>query len=213
MRYWEEWTDSNFAGINMKTISLATASVCFLLGGCLTSTAPFYLDDQIVQDERLLGTYPNRNAGHTWLVEKSKSLDEPKKYVATLKNGGGWSTYSLTLFKIGNTLFLDAYPKTDSSVARDPGGPPTMSEIMRELTCQKLHVVLLVVPTDKKLEFRMLSRKGMEYLLKRNEVVPKPDAEGIFITSRSTKDLQKLLVELATDPQMFESIPEQMKPQ
>lgn len=195
----------------MKTISLAAASVCFLLGGCLTSTAPFYLDDQIVQDERLLGTYPNRNAGHTWIVEKS--LDEPKKYVATLKNGGGWSTYWLTLFKIGNTLFLDAYPKTDSSVARDPGGPPTMSEIMRELTCQKLHVVLLVVPTDKKLEFRMFSRKGMNYRLKTKAVVPKPDAEGIAMTSMSTKDLQKLLAELATDPQMFESIPEQLKPQ
>jgi len=49
--------------------------------------------------------------------------------------------------------------------------------------------------------------------LKIKAVVPKPDAEGIFITSMSTKDLQKLLVELATDPQMFESIPEQMKPQ
>lgn len=181
---------------------LLVMMVLLLLNGCLTSLRPFYLSEQIIEDSRILGTYKDERAGHVWKVERSS--EHRGHYVATLSQRESWSKYLLTLFKFNDRTYLDIFPERDSSLAGNPGGPPTMSQILRGLTMQPLHLLVEVEVADEQLTLGVISRIGAKTLKKVRPSVRLLGEEGVVPVPYTTKELQGLLAEIGGKNTIFD---------
>lgn len=184
------------------TTSIALLFLLLTLSGCLTSTTSFYLPSQVIQDDRLIGTYVDKRAGHSWEITKGDRGRGKGTYIATLRQGEAWSSYILTLFKLDGRTYFDLFPENDASIARNPGGPPTSSMIMRYLTNQPLHLISQIKITDQHLEITTINREGLGRLMRM-----KPEM-GVSYDSRwllkgTTQQLQKLLREISDNPDIF----------
>ncbi len=188
------------SSINLRQILFLLLTA--ILSGCLTSTNPFYKPEQVIKDDRLLGTYADKRAGHNWTIKKND--DDPKCYTATLRQGNAWSNYTLTLFKSGGFTYLDFFPEADSSLARDPGGPPTMSQIMKSLTSQPLHFVVLANITKDGIHISTSSREGLGNLLKQRADLRKYLRGGTLLLPGSVEENQNLLREIGSAPRIMD---------
>jgi hypothetical protein len=186
---------------NFLKVLLAFAFLS-LLSGCLTSLRPFYLPEQVAEDSRLLGVFKHEKAGHVWKVERNE--EQRKGYLATLGQDGAWSKYQLTLFKFKERTYLDIFPESDSSLVRSPGGPPSMSQIMRGLTSQPLHLLVEVELTETQLTIRAISRLGLEELRKIRPNLRLLGEQGVIPAPYSANELQSLLGEISGNERVFD---------
>lgn len=190
----------------MRSVYLTTSIVLFFLlltlSGCLVSTSSFYLPNQKITDDRIIGTYVDKDAGHRWEITRSDGGSEKAPYTATLRQGDAWSSYGLTLFKLEGTTYFDLFPENNSSLGRNPGGPPTAGMIMHYLTNQPLHMVSQVKISDQQLEIITLNREGLGRLTQL-----KPEMgnwqNGKWILNGATAELQELLQETSSNPKIF----------
>lgn len=181
---------------------LLLSIVLLSLNGCLTALRPFYLSGQIIEDSRLLGSYKDEKAGHVWKIERSR--EHNRHYVATLSQEGSWSKYLLTLFSFNGRTYLDIFPESDSSQVNSPGGPPTMSQIMRGLTMQPLHLLVEAEVADEQLKIGVVSQIGARELGKIRPNLRLMGEDGVVPVTYPTRELQALLAEIGGNDRIFD---------
>jgi hypothetical protein len=172
------------------------------VSGCLTSTNPFYKAEQVIKDDLLIGTYVDKRAGHMWTIKSNEN--DRNCYIATLRQGEAWSNYTLTLFRIGDVTYLDLFPEDDSSLARDPGGPPTMSQIMKSLTAQPLHFVVLVDISKDGLSVSSSTREGLRNLFKQRPDLRRYRRGDSLLLPGPVEENQNLLRQIGEAPKFLD---------
>lgn len=176
-----------------------------LFSGCFTSESPFYEEKQIVQDDRIIGTYEDRQDQSSWYVVRSQ--DAPGKYRLLLTDGGNAQSELVgTLFRLDNILYLDLFPLSDSGMRHDAGGPPTVSELVHLTLYERRHLVVKIELSDTNCVFWIPSRKGIaEAAELAPELKMKPGAVGPVMTFLgSTTNAQAYLHKFGTNSKVFD---------
>lgn len=78
-------------------LPIALAAIMLLLGGCLVATNPFYDAKDTIQDDRIVGLYPNDDTQSVWEVTKSNATRG--QYRLVLDERGTQSEYTGTSSK------------------------------------------------------------------------------------------------------------------
>src|SRR5262245_16119708 len=80
--------------------------LCFLSAGCLSSESPFYVKEDIAQDSTFVGRYE----GDSLAFSASVSQSTDSRYLVRIDEGGGFSEFTGTLFRVGKSTYLDLFP-------------------------------------------------------------------------------------------------------
>jgi hypothetical protein len=194
-----------------RPISLLVIAVVALTG-CFTSTVPFYEDGQVVQDQRIEGTYDSSRDGKkdesVWDIEPSKERDDhgklQRRYSVTVRDGDVSIELLGTLFRLDKLLFLDLYPVRDCGM-RDGGGVPTVSEVIRSAMYERRHVVWKVEFADTGLTIWFPTENGSARAVMLAPELKRARAEGIEIAlPASTREVQGYLRRFATNSSVFD---------
>lgn len=178
----------------MKTISLLLLVVSFLLSGCLTSPNPFYAENDITQNDHLLGDYRDPETHDGFLIQHDD--DRKGRYLVRCVEGasGGHSiTFTGTLFKLGEKTFLDLIPISDSSFNHIGGTPPGPVEIMHGLTFQPLHFVARIDFTDAGVGFSVPQHQQLFALTQRDPSLRQFVRNESLLLQMQTPALRKFL--------------------
>jgi hypothetical protein len=193
--------------IKQYTFLLLLFVTAICLSGCFRSQSPFYENEQIVQDDRIVGTYEDRPSESTWWV--SRSQDFPGKYQLLLKDDNATAELVGTLFRLNDILYLDIFPIKDSGMRPDPGGPPTTSELVHSILYQPQHLVWKVELSETNFVFWSPSKRGISQALKiAPELKPKSGSMAETLTLQlpdSTKDSQVYLRRFGTNTMIFDN--------
>jgi len=176
-----------------------------LVTGCFTCEAPFYEDNQIVQDERIKGTYENakdgKKDGSVWTFKLG--IDFEGKYDVLVEDGAVSVELVGTLFRLEKQLFLDLYPLHDSGVRHVAGGAPTVSEVIRSTMYERRHVVWKVDVSDTGLTYWFPFGNGAAAAWQQAPELKPKNVEGPTLLPPSTKEAQKYLRRFVGDAAVF----------
>ena len=186
------------------------------LAGCFTSEQPFYEEGQIIQDARIEGRHEHyihsppsktgegRKEGSVWTIRSSEGEGKRGKYDVHVRDKEVSIKLVGTLFKVGETVFLDLYPVTDSGVRFAPESA-SISEIMRLAFYSPRHVVWKVELSDTGIKYSLPAFKKGSF--RAVELAPELRShvtdEGILQLRGPTKESQKYLVRFANDESVF----------
>jgi hypothetical protein len=177
-----------------------------LLSGCFTCVAPFYEDNQVVQDKRVEGTHESSRNGKKdesiWTIQPS--LDAMGKYDVSVRDGDVSIELIGTLFKLDGLLFLELYPIRDSGVRR--ADVPTASQIIRSAMYERRHVVWRIEFTGTGLNFWVPSSNGSAVARRLAPELKASQGDDNFavLLPPSTKEAQMYLRQFATNSSVFD---------
>jgi len=94
-----------------KVICLLMFGSLLVLSGCIPlALHPFYTEKDLVFEDALVGTWKMENETEGFVFEKSG----PLAYTMIEKDEGGEAEFDAYLFKLGDEMFLDLYPRNYS---------------------------------------------------------------------------------------------------
>lgn len=193
----------------MKTRNLfVITSLAFFLSGCLVlSFYPFYTEKDLFENDILTGKWIDEDSlvwdfTHPLIKTNNTETINKKTYNLNLTDYDFKNTsYSVNLFKLGNTYFLDFYVDKIENQTSAPS--------KNDVTWWSLH--LLPVHTIAKLNIEGNSLKiswfdvtWLEEQIKEKKIKIRHEANGnnILLTAK-TKDLQKLIIKYAESEEAF----------
>jgi hypothetical protein len=195
-----------------NSILVLFALGCIFVSGCFTCVAPFYEDDQIIQDSRIEGVHRNLGVtGHPddteWRINPSAEFKG--KYNMEVREGAESAILLGTLFRLDKTLFLDLYPMKDSTDDAHHSGAPSVMEMIRSIMYEPRHVVWKVEITNYGLNYSFPAgndvvaalRQAPE--LKGKPLRGMPEEQPTITLPPSTKEAQKYLLRFAPDATVF----------
>ncbi len=185
----------------MKTRNLVAVAGCLLFGACVPSVNPFYTENDLVFEPRLVGEWQSKDASdrETWKFEKAGD-DKAYKLVVTQKDGKH-GELAAHLFKIKNDLFLDIMP-TDCEFAGD------QADIVAAAMFPG-HLLMKVPQMDLTLSLAFCDYDWLgKYLEEHDNALAFHKEEKGAVLTASTKDLQAFMAqhlsELFQSPKEFE---------
>ena len=175
----------------MRTVMVVTLfGMILLLGGCMPSLHPFYMEKDLVFDPALVGTWEENEGDAIWIFSQSGE----KGYDMTCECDEKPEAYNAHLFKLGVFLFLDMYPKS----------PDTEDDCSRAFRIPT-HLAWRVWLKDDKLRMALLSGDRIEVMInqkKTNIATDVIEDYGRILTAQ-TPQLRGFLLRNATDPKLF----------
>jgi hypothetical protein len=178
-----------------------------LLGGCIPimSLNPLYTPENIVFDEKLLGTWvddPNKPET-TWEFQRLTTEDaNDKAYQLLFTNiEGKKGLFVAHLLKLDNKLFIDAYP---SEVPWEPKDPNKVELLFNTFFLIPTHTFLKIESIEPQLKIRLTIENKMQELLKENpSVIQHTTIEERTVLTATTKELQAFVLKYADDDRVF----------
>jgi hypothetical protein len=201
----------------MRARKLALVCLVALLAGCLqvVSLQPLFTEENVVFDEKLLGTWlydPNKPEA-TWEFSRldeatARNLpeawrDESTKFyhLKTVEKNGGRGSFVACLVKLGDRLFLDVFPD------RFPSGEQDMKGMKLAHNAELFLPVHTFIKVDSIGE-QLVVRATLDNLF-RELVQAEPNAvehqivDGHAVLTASTKELQEFVTKFADDERLF----------
>jgi hypothetical protein len=123
-----------------------------LLGGCISSTEPFYDDSSRVKDDRLVGSYTDEESSMSVLIEENDKNEE--NYTVKLVIPEGQITLIGTLFELGEERYMDLILESSGLPENSSSTVPGASDILKRIFMPKRHVIFGVEIKEGALEFR-----------------------------------------------------------
>lgn len=146
---------------------VAAMSILMLLSGCWVSENPFFRQEDIIQDPRIVGSYSDQSTGTTWSVDPP--VTDHGYYPITLTDKGHGSPARISLqgvlFRVGRHTFLNLIPKDDSGMRHIPGSPPTLSEVLHDVVFSRRGVVFKIEIVDRGVRVWIPDREAIEGVL------------------------------------------------
>jgi hypothetical protein len=178
-----------------RTLALLLAAVSFT--ACVTSLHPLYTNAELVEEPALVGLWADASSKETWTVSAAKD----KSYRAVVFDGERkTAAYIVHLVRLGDSLFLDAYPESAALSGLDAYGSnflPTHS-FFRVLELKPRLKIAAISDDWIKATGKMDSGAGLRHELVGNDVV----------MTGSTQELQALLRQAVRDAKAFPSVDE-----
>src|SRR5262245_49356791 len=163
---------------------LSAAAVVVILTGCiLTSVYPFYTENDLTFDPKLVGNWSKPSEKETWQFER----EGDKSYKLTLISDNKTNVVQAHLFKLKEMSYLDFYSPDSNWEGAVPPIPA--------------HMVLRVLEISKQLKLAAPNHDAVRQLLEKNpELTPhlmlnkedKPENRRVVLTG-TTAQLQKFL--------------------
>lgn len=172
-----------------------------ILGGCLpvASLYPLYEDDDILFEEKLLGTWVD-DSNATWQFARQE--DEPNSYRLILcddeeKKG----LFKTNLVRVSNKLFLDVHPLEFPCNIEDTNS--TMW-YYNAFFMVPMHAFLVVDSIEPELKMRLLYQDKVEKLLQRDpRAVSYVSVDDRIVLNAPPKELQAFLLKHVDDEEFF----------
>ena len=177
-----------------------------LLGGCVPvmSLHPLYTENDLVFDEKLLGTWVDDSNEN--MLEFSKSEKSQKTYQViysvTKEEGKGKGIFDAHLVKLEGKLFLDVFPnQLPCGEIEDPNQTKWFYNAFFSIP---VHTFAKVDSIEPQLKLRLSDNETMKELLKKdpNAVGHEMLEENAVLTAK-TKELQKFAVKYADGKEFF----------
>ena len=181
----------------MKKLSIACVLLSFVVG-CIPSLHEIYTKDTLIYDANLVGTWKgDPNSEDAWIFEKADP--NSGSYKVTFIENGKPGKFDAHLCKIGSVRYLDLYPQ-------DPNLPYNDFYKMHLLPVHTFMKVESISPT---LSLRMMKPDELAQKLKAepNLVKHEKGKDSILLTA-SPKELQKFLIAVANEPNLYDDISE-----
>ncbi len=190
-----------------KTRKILFYLLAGILGGCVPvmSLHPLYTENELVFDEKLLGTWID-DSNNT--LEFSKSEKSAKTYqliytASEEKDGKGKGIFDAHLVKLEGKLFLDVFPnQLPCGSPDDPNFKPEwMFNVFFSLP---VHTFARVDSIEPQLKLRLSDNETMEeFLAKDPNAVKHEMLEESAVLTAKTKELQKFAVKHADGKEFF----------
>lgn len=175
---------------------ISLGAVISLLSACIPSIAPFYLEQDVQFDPRLVGIWHGNGTEGEWETWEFEKADDTSYKLTVTEKGGKPGTFIARLFKLKEELFVDILPLEctfDSNQAELVG-------------CAMFpgHLLVRAVQIGPKLK---LAFCNYEWLGKHLEENPKDVAHHIenkrAILTAKTADLQRFVMAHLAEGQLF----------
>ena len=188
----------------MNTRKLLFYMLAGLLGGCLpvVSLHPFYTKQNVVFDEKLLGTWAD-DPNEPETVWQFQSIDEPNDaYGLVLSDEDGVKgAFVVHLMKLEGRLFLDVYPSGAPWNMEDPNVSPLPfnSEFLIPT-----HTLVRIDSAEPRLKMRLMLETQLKKLLEEDpDAIAHVTVEDRPILTASTKELQAFALKYADGDKLF----------
>ena len=185
--------------MNKKAIATAVIGLSLLWTGCWQkSVHPFYQDDDIVFEKRLIGT---------WMEQKEKEDDDPQSwsfsegrensYQLDIKGGDTTMEFDAHLFELGGFRFLDLYSQR-RAVSEIPAHH--LFRIGKIGSALELQVLSL----DWIKEWSTEHPEGIAHVQAPDSEKPEDPDKGEVILTAGTKALQRFVLAHLDDEGFFD---------
>jgi len=175
-----------------------------LLGGCVPvmSLNPLYTKDNVVYDDKLLGTWVDDPNGPemTWRFE---SVDKPKnayKLVFTSEDGLKGS-FVAHLVKLRDDLFLDIFPDKAPWDLEDPNESDWPYNALLLIPA---HTFVKIDSVGPRLKMRLMLETELKKMLEEDpDIIAHVTVEDRPVLTASTKELQAFVLKYADSDKLF----------
>ena len=179
-------------------------ALALLLGGCLPvmSLHPLYTDNDIVFEEKLLGSWkadPNENGG-TWQFARHEDTENVYKLlICDTDNNKG--SFEARLVKLDSRFFLDLYPDEFPCNLDDPNQTDWAYNSIFMIPTHTFLKVESIVP---QLKIKLTQDEPLQNLLTDNPgAVDYTTIEDRIVLTANTKQLQQFILKYADDDRLF----------
>lgn len=174
----------------MKTKKLLFYTLAVLLVGCVPSLHPLYTGKDLVFNEKLLGTWADKE--NRWTFQKGT---DPNSYKLSVTDEKGKGRFIAYLVKIDNMLFLDLFPEEpELEQAND----------FYKLHLVGVHTFIKVEQIEPMLKVRVMDPGKIEKMLEDDPNLLKHEkVKDRIILTASPKELQKFMKKYANVVEVF----------
>jgi len=186
----------------MKTKKFLFYLLAALLGGCVPvmSLHPLYTEQDVVFEDKLLGTWVQDNNETTW--EFKCPNESPKTYELIFSDDEGEKgLFDAHLTKLQDKLFLDVYPSEPPWDEKDPN---KVDWPYNTFFFVPVHTFIKINSIEPDLKLQLTDDDDMKKLLKEDpNAVKRESVKDGFILTASTKELQAFVLKYADDSRVF----------
>lgn len=177
-----------------KRNAVIMAAVAVLLASCIPSVNPFYTDKDVVFEQRLIGTWQEKDKSdepQIWKYEEGK--DKAYKLTVTEKEGKQ-GEFEARLFKLKQDYFLDI-------IATEIG--TNVADLVKASIIPG-HLLMRVSQLEPELKFAMIDVDWLDKHLKEHPkaLAHHRDDDQIFLTAETT-DLQSFVLKHLGEDELF----------
>ncbi|MBI5022140.1 MAG: hypothetical protein HZB59_11955 [Ignavibacteriales bacterium] len=185
----------------MKKILFTVAFIVLTLIGCVRSLYPLFMEEDLIFNNELLGTWREKDGKSTWIFEKSNDKNYTLIHFATEHNApddkvpGDTVRFIAQLGKLGKYIFLDIFPgKPDTKVKND----------FYDFHLLPVHTISRVWLTNDTLKLSMLDNDWLAKMIDKNAYrIKHARLNDQLILTASTKELQQLVIKYANNTKAF----------
>ena len=188
----------------MKTKKFLFYLLAAILGGCVPvmSLHPLYTEEDVVFEEKLLGTWVDdpKSPKNTWEFSRAGAKEKAYKLVYS-DNEGKKGSFDVHLVKLENRLFLDVFPNQFPSEQQDW---EKMKWAYNFFFFVPAHTFIKIDSIEPQLKMRRTVNDEMKELFKEEPNAVKHElVEDEIILTASTKELQAFVLKYAYDIRVF----------
>jgi hypothetical protein len=180
-----------------KTLLPAIATALVLLSACLPSLHPFYTDEDLTFDSRLVGSWGPKGADtvERWVF---RPADEKTYHLDIVEREGKTGEFDAHLLKLGPHLFLDLIPR---SVKPDPS--------QADMVAWSLipgHLLARVYQIEPTFKMALMDFKWLEEFLKANPAaLTHQIVQNDLVLTAGTRQLQQFVLAHLGSDELFKS--------
>ena len=170
--------------------------LAFLMGGCVQSLHPLFTEDEIIFEEKLIGTwYEDPNSKEMWNFKKA----DPNTYELIYTDSDGKKgQFQAALGKLDNMMFLNLYPAEAEMEEND----------FYKWHLLPTHSFMKIDRIEPTLQMRAMDYDNLAEKLKENPDLIKHEKLEIqddrIILTASTKELQQFIIKYAKTEGAFD---------
>jgi hypothetical protein len=178
----------------MKVKKLLFYLLAVFMGGCVLSLHPLYTENDLIFEEKLLGTWAEEGSKETWQFKRANS-DSNKYYeMICIDKEGKKGRFDAGLGKLNNMMFLNIFPKESE---------------LNENDFYKFHILpvnsfIKIENIQPTLELRVMNPDNLKEMLENDPNLIKHEiVHDRLVLTASTKELQEFLKAHANDEGLF----------
>jgi hypothetical protein len=180
-----------------KTILPVIATALVLLSACIPSLHPFYTDEDLTFDSRLLGSWGSKGDAtiERWVF---KVLGPKTYHLEITENEGKTGDFEAHLLKLGAHLFLDLIPRTMKP-------DPSQADLVNWSLIPG-HLLARVYQIEPTFKMALVDFKWLEGFLKANPgaLAHRVSRDELVLTA-GTRELQQFVLAHLADNELFKS--------
>jgi len=181
----------------MKTKKFLFYLLAVILGGCIPSLNSLFTENELIFEEKLLGTWAEDDSRETWQFKRGSDDPNEKFYEMSYTNSDGEGLFFAGLGKINDMMFLNIFPHEPEL---DKTNDFYKFHILRVNTFIKIEQI---EPT---LKMAVMNPDTIKEMLEKDPNIIKheiiEDGDRILLTA-STQQLQQFMKEHANDEGLF----------